>query len=153
MVNWGKYDLAGGNDGNLTLAGDLTFRSGSHTLSTSGKATLDKVAKAIGDSSANHVRVEGHTDSDPISKSGRKYNDNLHLSVMRAHAVAAYLISKGIPEVGVNPRNPDYQLLARAFGCHAVRPDSLDGFADAITNALGADVPTLIEVRQDAPYL
>jgi 5-guanidino-2-oxopentanoate decarboxylase len=63
------------------------------------------------------------------------------------------MISKGIPEVGVNPRNPDYQLLARAFGCHAVRPDSLDGFADAITNALGADVPTLIEVRQDAPYL
>jgi thiamine pyrophosphate-dependent acetolactate synthase large subunit-like protein len=63
------------------------------------------------------------------------------------------MISKGIPEVGVNPRNPDYQLLARAFGCHAVRPDSLDAFADAVTTALSAHVPTLIEVRQDAPYL
>jgi thiamine pyrophosphate-dependent acetolactate synthase large subunit-like protein len=63
------------------------------------------------------------------------------------------MIAKGIPEVGVNPRNPDYQALARAFGCHAVRPDSLDAFAGAIGQALSADVPTLIEVRQDAPYL
>ena len=63
------------------------------------------------------------------------------------------MIAKGIPEVGVNPRNPDYQALARAFGCHAVRPDSLDAFAGAVTEALSADLPTLIEVRQDAPYL
>ena len=63
------------------------------------------------------------------------------------------MISKGIPEVGVNPRNPDYQQLARAFGCHAVRPDSLDGFAQAVAKALAAEVPTLIEVRQDAAYL
>jgi thiamine pyrophosphate-dependent acetolactate synthase large subunit-like protein len=63
------------------------------------------------------------------------------------------MISKGIPEVGVNPRNPDYLQLARAFGCHGVRPDSLDGIADAVAKALGADVPTLIEVRQDAAYL
>lgn len=63
------------------------------------------------------------------------------------------MIAKGIPEVGVNPRNPDYQALARAFGCHAVRPDSLDAFAHEIRQALSAHVPTLIEVRQDAPYL
>ncbi len=63
------------------------------------------------------------------------------------------MIAKGIPEIGVNPRNPDYQLLARAFGCHAVRPDSLDAFAEAVTAALSAHVPTLIEVRQDAAYL
>ena len=55
--------------------------------------------------------------------------------------------------MGVNPRNPDYQQLARAFGCHAVRPDSLDGFAQAVAKALAADAPTLIEVRQDAAYL
>jgi len=63
------------------------------------------------------------------------------------------MISKGIPEVGVNPRNPDYLQLARAFGCHALRPDSLDGFTDAVAKALGADVPTVIELRQDAAYL
>lgn len=63
------------------------------------------------------------------------------------------MIERGMPEVGVNPRNPDYQLLARAFGCHAVRPASLDAFVDAITDALDANVPTLIEVRQDAQYL
>jgi 5-guanidino-2-oxopentanoate decarboxylase len=63
------------------------------------------------------------------------------------------MIERGMLEVGVNPRNPDYQLLARAFGCHALRPDSLAAFAAAVTNALSANVPTLIEVRQDAPYL
>jgi 5-guanidino-2-oxopentanoate decarboxylase len=63
------------------------------------------------------------------------------------------MVERGMPEVGVNPRNPDYQLLARAFGCHAVRPDSLEAFADAVSKAVGADRPTLIEVRQDAGYL
>jgi thiamine pyrophosphate-dependent acetolactate synthase large subunit-like protein len=63
------------------------------------------------------------------------------------------MIEKGMPEVGVNPRNPDYQLLARAFGCHAVRPGSLEAFGEAVGNALEADVPTLIEVRQDAAFL
>jgi flagellar motor protein MotB len=96
VVDWGKYDLTGGENGNLTLAGDLTFRSGSHSLSTGGQQTLAKVARALLASSASHVRVEGHTDSDPISKSGRRYADNLHLSIMRAHAVATYLITKGV---------------------------------------------------------
>lgn len=63
------------------------------------------------------------------------------------------MIAKGIPQVGVNPRNPDYQLLARAFGCHAVCPDSLDAFASAVSDALSVDAPTLIEVRQDAAFL
>jgi thiamine pyrophosphate-dependent acetolactate synthase large subunit-like protein len=60
---------------------------------------------------------------------------------------------QGIPEIGVNPRNPDYQMLARAFGCQAARPNSLDAFAAAVEKAVQANVPTLIEVRQDAPFL
>ncbi len=60
---------------------------------------------------------------------------------------------RGIPEIGVNPRNPDYLQLARAFGCHAVRPDGHAALADAVATALSADVPTLIEIRQDAPWL
>ncbi|MDX1433681.1 MAG: 5-guanidino-2-oxopentanoate decarboxylase [Gammaproteobacteria bacterium] len=63
------------------------------------------------------------------------------------------MIERGIPEVGVNPRNPDYQQLARAFGCNALRPDSLDSFSAAIGEALGAPTPSVIEVRQDAAWL
>ncbi len=63
------------------------------------------------------------------------------------------MIERGIPEIGVNPRNPDYLKLAEAFGAHATRPDSLAGFQTALRDAFAADGPTLIEVRQDAPFL
>ncbi|MFQ5786192.1 MAG: 5-guanidino-2-oxopentanoate decarboxylase [Alphaproteobacteria bacterium] len=63
------------------------------------------------------------------------------------------MIERGIAPIGVSPRNPDYLKLAEAFGARATRPDSLEGFAAAVGAALAADGPTLIEVRQDAPFL
>jgi 5-guanidino-2-oxopentanoate decarboxylase len=63
------------------------------------------------------------------------------------------MIERGIPEIGVNPRNPDYIKLAEAFGAQAVRPDSLEAFKAALGRAFAADGPTLIEMRQDAAFL
>jgi 5-guanidino-2-oxopentanoate decarboxylase len=63
------------------------------------------------------------------------------------------MIERKIPEIGVSPENPDYQMLATAFGCHTVKPGSLQEVADALKAALDADGPTLIEVRQDAAFL
>ena len=63
------------------------------------------------------------------------------------------MIELGIPQIGVNPKNPDYLKLAESFGCHATSPDSLESLEAAISAAFTADAPTLIEVRQDAPYL
>jgi 5-guanidino-2-oxopentanoate decarboxylase len=63
------------------------------------------------------------------------------------------MIELGIPAIGVNPRNPDYVALAEAFGARATRPDSLDAFKAALTDAFAADGPTLIEMREDAPFL
>ena len=63
------------------------------------------------------------------------------------------MIEKGIPEIGVSPRNPDYIKLAESFGARATRPDSLDAFKAALGRAFDADGPTLIEMRQDAPFL
>jgi 5-guanidino-2-oxopentanoate decarboxylase len=60
---------------------------------------------------------------------------------------------RDIPELGVRQRNPDYLALARAFGAGAVRPDSLPALEEAISAALSAKGPTLIEVREDAPFL
>jgi thiamine pyrophosphate-dependent acetolactate synthase large subunit-like protein len=59
----------------------------------------------------------------------------------------------GISEVGVKPRNPDFQALARAFHCHAVRPESLTGLTQALKDAFRADRPTLIEVHESDAYL
>ncbi len=67
--------------------------------------------------------------------------------------IADDMVRRHIPEIGVKPRNPDYLALARSFGCLAVAPSSLAAFKSALSSALGADRPTLIEVRQDAPYL
>ena len=63
------------------------------------------------------------------------------------------MIERGISQIGVNPKNPDYLKLAESFRCHATRPDSVESLEAAIAGAFTADAPTLIEVRQDAPYL
>ncbi len=63
------------------------------------------------------------------------------------------MIDRGIPEIGVRGRNPDFIAVAEGFGCRTARPDSLGAFESAVGEALQAQGPTLIEVRQDAPYL
>jgi 5-guanidino-2-oxopentanoate decarboxylase len=58
-----------------------------------------------------------------------------------------------IGEIGVRPRNPNYLALAEAFGCKAVRPDSLAGITAAIQAAFKADGPTLIEIHENSAFL
>jgi 5-guanidino-2-oxopentanoate decarboxylase len=67
--------------------------------------------------------------------------------------IAYGMNTRDIPELGVRQRNPDYLALASAFGAAAVRPDSLRALTAAIREALAAKGPTLIEVREDAPFL
>jgi 5-guanidino-2-oxopentanoate decarboxylase len=61
--------------------------------------------------------------------------------------------ARGIPTIGVNQLNPDYIAVAKAFGCRTAQPDSLAAFEQALRDAFAADRPTLIEMREDAPYL
>jgi 5-guanidino-2-oxopentanoate decarboxylase len=67
--------------------------------------------------------------------------------------IAKDMIELDIPELGVKPKNPDYQALARSFGAKAVKPGSLAEMQDAIKAAFKADGPTLIEVHERADYL
>src|SRR5262249_14777690 len=67
--------------------------------------------------------------------------------------IAVGMVEKGIPEIGVRQRNPDFIALAKAFGCRTVRPASLGRFKSALQAAFAADGPTLIEVREDAAFL
>jgi chemotaxis protein MotB len=91
-----SYDAAAGTI-TVDLPGDVLFDSGQDQLKGSAKATLDKIIAAIKkDYAGRPIRVEGHSDSDPISKTKDKYVDNLDLSLNRAAAVTRYLSSKGI---------------------------------------------------------
>ncbi len=67
--------------------------------------------------------------------------------------IAEGMTERGIPEIGVRQRNPDFIKLARAFGCRTARPSSLDRFKAALRSAFAADGPTLIELREDDPFL
>jgi 5-guanidino-2-oxopentanoate decarboxylase len=58
-----------------------------------------------------------------------------------------------IPRIGVEPKSPDFLRLAESVGCHATRAASADHLARSVRDALVADRPTLIEVRQDSPWL
>jgi 5-guanidino-2-oxopentanoate decarboxylase len=61
--------------------------------------------------------------------------------------------ARGIPTIGVNQLNPDFVAVARAFGCRTEQPDSLGAFEASIKGAFAADRPTLIEMRENAPFL
>ena len=70
----------------LRIAGGVLFSSGQNTLSDTGKRTLDELSKQL---AGRKIRIEGHTDDQPITRS--LWTSNLHLSAMRALEVANYL--------------------------------------------------------------
>ena len=61
-------------------------------------------------------------------------------------AIRDDMVSKGIQPNAVTLRNPDFQMLAKAYGCHAEKPSSLKALTAAIKAALKADGPTFIEM-------
>ena len=56
------------------------------------------------------------------------------------------MVNKGIQPNAVTLRNPDFQMLAKAYGLNAAKPASLKALAAAIKAALAADGPSLIEM-------
>jgi thiamine pyrophosphate-dependent acetolactate synthase large subunit-like protein len=68
-------------------------------------------------------------------------------------AIVEQMDQHQIPRIGVEPKSPDFLGLAQSLGCHATRPSSAEALAQAVRAALAADRPTLIEVRQDSPWL
>jgi flagellar motor protein MotB len=92
----------------LILPNKVLFASGSATLRSAAKRALDQSASVITTYLSNGtVVVEGHTDSQPIRHSSRKWKSNQQLSVARANAVAKHLRA-----AGVNPAN----ITVRGYG-------------------------------------
>ncbi|GAB60952.1 MAG: hypothetical protein DWB56_12200 [Candidatus Jettenia sp.] len=84
----------------ISLPGTILFDSGKTTLRPQSKATLRKISQVLKSEVPNEiVRIEGHTDNEPINKQKDKYKSNWELSAARATAVLHYMVE----ECGVSP--------------------------------------------------
>lgn len=73
----------------------ILFDSGSANIKSSGKKVIQQIASEI-QAAGKRIRVEGHTDSDPVVRSIDKFPyGNLQLSTARANEVAHALITDG----------------------------------------------------------
>ncbi|HEX7900106.1 MAG TPA: OmpA family protein [Planctomycetota bacterium] len=85
-----------GNDTVIDVPSDVFFASGSSTLSREGDKAMGSIVDYI---KKRHpgglIRVEGHSDSDPIRRTKSKYHCNWELSFERSHAVTHFLVEKG----------------------------------------------------------
>ena len=100
----------------VTVASEILFPSGSAELAPAGADVLRKVAAAA-NQSQDEVRVEGHTDSDPIAPVlAQYYPSNWELSTARAAVVVRTLQATGMV--------PAERLAAVGYGdSHPVAPN------------------------------
>lgn len=89
----------------ITLSGAVLFASGKSELLPIAKEKLNDVAKVLKEQKNPPLRIEGHTDSTGSADENRK------LSLARAEAVKAHLVSQGYPDskiraVGLGPDRP-----------------------------------------------
>lgn len=111
-----------GGDVVYTVPSAITFPSGSAELSNDGKKALRELAKVLlRDHPRGTFRIEGHTDSDPISKS--KFANNRELSLARGMAVLTFLVV----DCGVS----DTQCVISGFGPHRPLADGQTAAAKA----------------------
>jgi acetolactate synthase-1/2/3 large subunit len=64
--------------------------------------------------------------------------------------IKQYMQDRQIPTIGVDIYTPDFQTIARGFGCHAMKADSFAHLKEALQAAAKADRPTLIEIDDAA---
>ncbi len=76
------------------VLGGLLFNPGSVEISEQGRATLGQLMGEL-TRQGKRIRVDGHTDDQPITHSN--WGTNLRLSVERSMAVADFLTKSGIP--------------------------------------------------------
>ncbi|MDH4607170.1 5-guanidino-2-oxopentanoate decarboxylase [Pseudomonas sp. BN102] len=67
--------------------------------------------------------------------------------------IKRYMKNRDIPTIGVDIYTPDFQGLAKAFGCNAEKAESLEHLAELLKTAAKADRPTVIEVWEHAEFL
>lgn len=81
----------------VRLNAELLFSSGSANLSKGGMAALNDVLHAV--PAGTYFEIDGHTDSDPIAKSIKRWSSgsNFELGAYRALSVLLHLQQQGVP--------------------------------------------------------
>ena len=85
----------------VLMTADILFDPGKAVIKNSAKKVLRQLGGALEHDlfRGRPIRIEGHTDSDPVKRAKKKYNDNWELGSARAQAVLNYLTKYG----GLNP--------------------------------------------------
>jgi chemotaxis protein MotB len=88
------------SEGKIRILGEVLFRPGSHELSQTGRQTIGKVAEMLRreEFAGYIIRVDGHTDNQPVRRTKDKYGNNWILGAWRAYSVLSLLIAREIPE-------------------------------------------------------
>ncbi len=84
-----------GDNINLIMPGNITFKSGGHTLNSSFYEVMDSVVLVVQEFEKTIIVSAGHTDS----QGSDSYNQAL--SERRANSVAEYLLAKGVIEARI----------------------------------------------------
>ena len=118
-------DAVQGPEGTIIrMENQILFASGKADLTPEAQQTLDGTLVAYMRKHAGQkIRIDGHTDGQPIKVS--PYDDNFHLAFMRANAVRRYLVSK---DVAVE------DMYAVAFGPNRPRVPPVEPMADMPEN-------------------
>ncbi len=93
-----------------------------------------------------------------INEVATAVEENLSIPIIIWHNHSYAMIrdgmtKRGIPEIGVNPKAPDFVKMAEAFGCPGTSVHCRDSFAHALTQALGHPGPSIIVVHEDDDWL
>lgn len=81
----------------IRMKAGVLFESGSDKLLPDYQPMLDRLEVMLADTltSIGSIRIEGHTDNVPISRSNPRFADNRDLSSARANSVVRYIEDKG----------------------------------------------------------
>ena len=84
--------------GGLVLESGVFFLAGRHELQPAGKRILSPLIAKLKDPefATYSFEISGHTDTDPIRHSKKRYSDNYILAANRANEVRRYLVSQGV---------------------------------------------------------
>ena len=83
----------------VPIQGDILFDSGKANLKNAGKLPLQNLQESVNkvlkqyNIGIDYIRIDGHTDSDPIKRSG--FGDNWLLGAARANSVRKYMTELG----------------------------------------------------------
>lgn len=78
------------------VEGQLLFDSGKDELKSSGMKALSEISEILKGNDFN-VEIAGHTDTDPVNVTKKKFPTNVHLGAARAIAVMGQLQKNGVP--------------------------------------------------------